>query len=186
MDFYQLLGISETANEAEIKIAFRRLAKIYHPDVNRNAEAGDRFRILYIAYETLINPARRKLYDQLHLEEIKIHTVPQSRAYYEKMQRRASMRARMYASMQYDKFEESAFSNVSFHLKQTMAFIFFFALMCGGMISLNTAFHYLFYESFNGSQVTGYVFVLIGVVFCYISGKALLGIYEAWRLGGMD
>jgi hypothetical protein len=109
-----------------------------------------------------------------------------NRAYYEKMQRRAAMRARMYASMQYDQFEENAFSAVGFHLKQAVAFVIFFALMCGGMISLITAFHYLFEETYNGAKITGFLFLLMGGALCYISGKALLVIYEAWRMGGSE
>jgi molecular chaperone DnaJ len=64
MDLYVVLGIAHGASEAEIKRAYRRLARRYHPDINpgdRVAEA--RFRQILHAYETLIDPTRRSRYD---------------------------------------------------------------------------------------------------------------------------
>lgn len=64
MDLYIILGLKHGATEAEIKRAYRRLARRYHPDINpgdRTAEA--RFRQILEAYETLIDPARRSRYD---------------------------------------------------------------------------------------------------------------------------
>ena len=51
-DPYTVLGVSKTASEAEIKSAFRKLAKKHHPDANKNdAKAASRFAELYAAYE---------------------------------------------------------------------------------------------------------------------------------------
>jgi molecular chaperone DnaJ len=64
MDLYVVLGVPHGASEAEIKRAYRRLARRYHPDINpgdRIAEA--RFRQILQAYETLIDPQRRSRYD---------------------------------------------------------------------------------------------------------------------------
>jgi molecular chaperone DnaJ len=64
MDFYVILGLEQGATESEIKRAYRRLARRYHPDINpgdRTAEA--RFRQILEAYETLIDPERRTKYD---------------------------------------------------------------------------------------------------------------------------
>src|SRR5258705_6521563 len=64
MDFYVILGLEQGATESEIKRAYRRLARRYHPDINpgdRTAEA--RFRQILEAYETLIDPERRVRYD---------------------------------------------------------------------------------------------------------------------------
>lgn len=64
MDYYALLGVKRGATEADIKRAYRRLARRYHPDINpgdRTAEA--RFRQIQQAYETLIDPERRARYD---------------------------------------------------------------------------------------------------------------------------
>jgi len=64
-DYYQTLGIKKDANEKEIKKAFRRLAKTYHPDANPSPSAESKFKEINEAYTTLGDPEKRKLYDQL-------------------------------------------------------------------------------------------------------------------------
>lgn len=64
MDFYILLGVKREATPADIKRAYRRLARRYHPDINPgDREAAARFQQIVNAYETLIDPDRRRLYD---------------------------------------------------------------------------------------------------------------------------
>lgn len=63
-DYYRILGVDKSANEKDIKKAFRRLAKEYHPDANPNPSAEAKFKEINEAYETLSNPEKRKLYDQ--------------------------------------------------------------------------------------------------------------------------
>ena len=64
-DYYKILGISRNATEAQIKSAYRKLAKRYHPDRNRGDKtAENRFKQVQAAYEVLSSPDKRKIYDQ--------------------------------------------------------------------------------------------------------------------------
>ena len=63
-DYYSVLGISRTADEKEVKKAFRRLARELHPDVSDQPDAGERFREAAEAYEVLSKRETRELYDR--------------------------------------------------------------------------------------------------------------------------
>lgn len=64
-DYYEILGVEPNAGDAEIKTAYRRLARKYHPDVSKEAGAEDRFKAVNEAYEALRDPEKRAAYDQL-------------------------------------------------------------------------------------------------------------------------
>jgi molecular chaperone DnaJ len=64
-DFYQILGISKNASEEQVKKAYRKLARKWHPDINPgNKEAELKFKDISMAYDVLGKPEKRKLYDE--------------------------------------------------------------------------------------------------------------------------
>jgi curved DNA-binding protein len=64
-DYYEILGLQRSAKQNEIQSAYRKLARKYHPDVNKSPDAEDKFKRINEAYEVLGDAEKRKKYDQL-------------------------------------------------------------------------------------------------------------------------
>ena len=64
-DYYETLGLSRNATDTEIKSAYRKLARKYHPDVNKTKEAEEKFKDINVAYEVLGDKTKRQRYDSL-------------------------------------------------------------------------------------------------------------------------
>ena len=62
-DFYKTLGVDKNADASDIKKSYFKLAKQYHPDVNKSAEAKEKFAKINNAYETLSDEGKRRVYD---------------------------------------------------------------------------------------------------------------------------
>ncbi|MCM3712800.1 molecular chaperone DnaJ [Halalkalibacter oceani] len=63
-DYYEVLGVDKNASVDEVKKAYRKLARKYHPDVNKEADAEDKFKEVKEAYDTLSDPQKKARYDQ--------------------------------------------------------------------------------------------------------------------------
>src|SRR5215204_3559455 len=63
-DYYKTLGVDRKASQEEIKKAYRKLARQYHPDTNKDAGAEERFKAISEAYDVLGDPDKRKKYDR--------------------------------------------------------------------------------------------------------------------------
>ena len=62
-DYYGILGVEKDASDSDIKKAYRRLARKYHPDVNDTEEAAEKFREVSLAHEVLTDPDKRRIVD---------------------------------------------------------------------------------------------------------------------------
>ena len=63
-DYYAVLGVDRTATAEEIRKAYRKLARKYHPDVNKAEDAATKFNEVQEAYDTLCDAEKRRVYDQ--------------------------------------------------------------------------------------------------------------------------
>src|SRR5699024_12415472 len=63
-DYYEVIGLEKGASDDEIKKAYRKLSKKYHPDINKEADAEEKFKEVSEAYEVLSDPQKKAAYDQ--------------------------------------------------------------------------------------------------------------------------
>lgn len=63
LNFYEILGLDKSCTNEEIRTAYLKLAKLYHPDINKDPGADDKFKMIITAYEGLSTPKNRELYD---------------------------------------------------------------------------------------------------------------------------
>jgi DnaJ-class molecular chaperone len=92
-DYYAALGVSKSASEKEIKKAYRKLARKYHPDVNPgNKDAEEKFKLVSEAHDVLTNPDKRKIYDEFGDEGLRAGFDPEQARRYGQWQQFAGSR----------------------------------------------------------------------------------------------
>jgi hypothetical protein len=95
IDYYKILGVKTNASQAEIKSAYRKLARKSHPDLNPNSEAGRQFALLSKAYHTLIDPQERAYYnDQLNAQKNRSYSILDSNNPHAKRARNLAVQAK--------------------------------------------------------------------------------------------
>lgn len=131
MSFYKTLGVAKNSTQSQIKSAFYKLSKIYHPDRNNGSqEAARRFRDIAAAYEILGNPKRREAYDgqdaKVHYKFRKAET--KSNATNEWMRQRYSKEFRKEQQYKQQKVNESADEKID-RQNKSVTFGFFVVLL---------------------------------------------------------
>ncbi|SHO62014.1 DnaJ C-terminal domain-containing protein [Algoriphagus zhangzhouensis] len=123
IDYYEVLGIPKTADEKEIKVAYRKMARKYHPDLNPdNKEAEKKFKEVNEANEVLSNPENRKKYDKYgkdwkHGEEFE--KAQQQRRQQQSQYSQHGSGAEGFGGQDYSDFFESMFGGASGHSRQS-------------------------------------------------------------------
>ena len=140
IDYYKVLGIDRNADEKEIRKAFRKLAKKYHPDINKDdPKAQERFQEINEANEVLSDPEKRRRYDEygehwMHAEEYEAQR-QQYKQQYSNSQNQAYGR---YAGSGFGGFDFSGFGDFSRSEGNTGGFSDFFEQLFGGTRERNT------------------------------------------------
>ena len=95
IDYYRILGVKTTASQAEIKSAYRKLARKSHPDLNHNSQAAREFALLSKAYHTLNDPQERAYYDdQLNAQKNRSYSILDSNNPHAKRARNLAVQAK--------------------------------------------------------------------------------------------
>jgi curved DNA-binding protein CbpA len=132
MNYYEILGVTRQASNIEIAKAFRTLAKEYHPDMNKNPDAKEKFIIIYEAYSILKDEQKRFVYDKIIFNEEKIT----KDANYSEWKETAKEEGKYYSETKYKDFYEKVLKNIKVFAKTTKIILGFFgAMILCGLIS---------------------------------------------------
>lgn len=125
INYYRTLGLSPDATEADIKRAYRTLAKRFHPDVSNAPDARARFIEVNEAYEFLSDPRRRQMYGRRTVsEQERMRREAVYRQWAAQQQQQARDRARRYAERSMDDFVNSPMYKTAMVLSQAYNYIF--------------------------------------------------------------
>ena len=110
-NYYRILGLTRNCTQAEIKVAYKELAKKWHPDKNKSVNAHDMFIEIHEAYEILSNPVKRASYDELFSENNAVSLVNKEfkQKQHDDFVKEAKQRAHKVSTMNIDSFLENLF-----------------------------------------------------------------------------
>lgn len=131
MTYYEILGVPESASKEEIKSAFRKLAKVYHPDLNSDEKAAEKFIEIEVAYQCLSKTSSKNTYDILLKIQRENRVNGRVSQKFEndlrRAQSKASKKANYNAQMNYKQFQRSETLNdtlLGFTLKVGITLLF--------------------------------------------------------------
>ena len=167
-DYYQILGIKSGDSFDAIKKAYRKLAKEYHPDRNRSPYAHDKFIEIQEAYEILIDPKKRKIYDSviLNTESIEYDTTDYEKEFKEWINT-SRENAVNYAKMSYNKYVKRVFGEIGFNLKQVFLIIGYILTIIIGLLPLTL-----------GPPLIGVIMIIMGLLGLWFTFKEYAGRYS--------
>lgn len=131
VDYYTILNCNIHSSSEEIKTNFRKLAKLKHPDVNKSPNSNEEFRLLFEAYEILINPISKKKYDEQWKNYYGTHnskSVSVSENLFDKEKNKSNKKSKYYSKMHFEEFNNSSFSDIDFVIKNSVNISFILVL----------------------------------------------------------
>lgn len=190
-DLYEILQVHPSAEQEVIDVAFRRLARMYHPDVNNSPDANERMKALNLAYEILGDPANRADYDRQHGNSAgysrqrasREQSEWQARGEYAERERQARADAeRQRADREYQRWEKEEPSDTE-HKLRPLGDAIFRGTITGGVAYcvISTAVFFLL-DLIGWTTVAAWI---VGIIAFLIAGISLWGAIAA-PFGGLD
>ena len=165
-DPYQILNISSGASEQQVKDAYRTLAKRYHPDVSKEADAAEKFIAITEAYETILDGTSQfqELYDAFNTQ-----TSPSSPPVVDPQER-----ARQYAQAKYEEFVRNnrAFKHKWYYFPtKVFSYVFLSLMYLMGVTMIIIPLGYGMYTSFEDGFIVPVFLAMFGVIWIKTNGK---------------
>lgn len=199
VDYYQILELDNTATPKEIKSAYRQLAKKYHPDLNPSIEAPEQFKLIHMAYEVLIDPIKKRLYDEIYqnkssdFDDFIYQEYPNQTEYsshvkddtFYEWEEKARAKAEKASHVNYAQFKRKELKGMDFIMNQialTIAILFFFLLAGFALVFALSIIKNVIANTINPFSIIGSL-LLIGFAFyilkqMLVMTKALLKGYK--------
>jgi curved DNA-binding protein CbpA len=177
-NYFTILGLSVEASDDEVRRAYRRLVKVYHPDVSEEPESQDRFIEIKEAYDYLVDPARRRRHAAYHKQTLAGHySQPAQDAAYKAWAEREARMAYVRMRRKQQQEEEEAFKQtMMYRLLQGANFLYniIFFIFCVAVVAI-PLYRYTHQDELPVEQRQAFIFYLIPIVLGLLF--AFLGYY---------
>lgn len=185
-NYYEILEVAPNASPEDIRKSFRRLVKIYHPDLNPNPDSKYRFMEVHEAYEFLCNHQNRQSYDRSREQSSFINEREKARRqqvyrqWVENQQREAAKRAAYYAAQDFKAYEGSKWYKIAKQVNLGVNIVFLLISFCIIIVPL---YKYAAQQNLPIDQQRSFFYfvfpIIAGLIFC-------LGGYYYWFIVKTD